>query len=95
MRALRSTCRPAADTQPRVRRFAVWRWTIDGSLNGDAVAARVSVEAADLAATSRGLTRDFGLPRIAMAGNGRLDVVCGGTLAAPSLRVTARFPSLA
>ena len=68
---------------------------MDGDLNGDAVAARVSVEAADLAATSRGLTRDFGLPRIAMAGNGRLDVVAGGTLAAPSLRVTARFPALA
>ena len=81
-----------ANVDASVRGLAL---AVDGDIDGDAVAARGWLEAADLAATSRGLTRDFGLDPIAMAGNGRLDVVCGGTLAAPSLRVGANVPAFA
>ena len=80
----------AARVAARRRR---WRWTATSTATRSRRGRRSTPPIS--AATSRGLTRDFGLPRIAMAGNGRLDVVGGGTLAAPSLRVTARFPALA
>jgi len=67
----------------------------EGRLDGDAVDAHASIEADDLARAARALTRDFGLPPIAIAGHGRVDVSCGGTVAAPSLQVAARFPRLA
>jgi translocation and assembly module TamB len=66
----------------------------DARIDAEEIAARARIDAADLRATARALTRDFGLPRVAMTGNGRLDVAVAGTLAAPSLRVSARFPAL-
>jgi translocation and assembly module TamB len=66
----------------------------DGRVDGDVVAGQARIDATDLAVTSRALARDFGLPRMAMAGAGRLDVALGGTVAAPSLRVAAAFPTL-
>ncbi|HEY7374656.1 MAG TPA: translocation/assembly module TamB domain-containing protein [Polyangia bacterium] len=68
---------------------------VEGRLDGDAVDAHASIEAEDLARAARVLTRDFGLPRLAISGNGRVDVACGGAVAAPSLRAAVRFPRLA
>ena len=66
----------------------------DARIDGGVVSGRARIDAADLATTSRALTRDFGLPRIAMTGDGRLDLALGGTVAAPSLRATVAFPRL-
>ena len=66
----------------------------DGRLDGDRIAGRARVDATDLAVTARALARDFGLERMPISGHGRLDVECGGTTAKPSLRVSARFPTL-
>ena len=66
----------------------------DGSIDGDRIAGRARVDATDLAVTARALARDFGLDRMPISGHGRLDVECGGTLAKPSLRASARFPAL-
>jgi len=67
---------------------------VDARIDGDAVGGHASVDATDLAAAARGLAHDFDLPRLAMAGEGRLDVTLGGTTAAPSLRVSARFAEI-
>jgi len=67
---------------------------VDGRVVGDAIDGHASVEAGDLAATARGLVHDFGMTPIAMAGHGRIDVACGGTSAAPSLKAAARFSRL-
>jgi translocation and assembly module TamB len=55
----------------------------------------VRVEATDLGALARALTGHDRKPPIALAGNGRVDVALGGTLAAPSVRVAAQVPFLA
>ena len=68
---------------------------VDGRIEGDAIDGRAALDADDLAATVRGLARDFGMAPIAMAGQGRVDVTCAGTIAAPSLTVAARFSRLA
>ena len=67
---------------------------VDGRIVGDAIGGHARVDATDLAAAARGLARDFDLPRLAMAGQGRLDVTLGGTTAAPSLRASARFAEI-
>ena len=77
----------------RARRCAGVGLTADGSIDGDRIAGRARVDATDLAVTARALARDFGLERMPISGHGRLDVECGGTLATPSLRASARFPA--
>jgi translocation and assembly module TamB len=68
--------------------------TLDGRVDGGALAAHARVEAVDLAATAHGLTHDFALERIPMSGNGHLEVDASGTLDAPALRASVRFPVL-
>src|SRR4029079_6005237 len=67
---------------------------VDGRIDGDAIGGHARVDATDLAAAARGLARDFDLPRLAMAGQGRLDVTLGGTTAAPPLRASPRFAEI-
>jgi translocation and assembly module TamB len=66
----------------------------DGRIDGGAVDAHAVIDAEDLGRTARALSRDFGLPRLAAAGQGRIEISCGGTAGAPSLRAQARFPLL-
>jgi len=66
----------------------------DGKLDGDRIAAQARVDATDLGVMARALAHDFALDRLPLSGHGRVDVEAGGTLAAPAIRVSARFPSL-
>ena len=66
----------------------------DGNLDGDRIAAQARIDATDLGVMARALAHDFALDRLPLWGHGRVDVEAGGTLAAPSVRVAARFPSL-
>jgi translocation and assembly module TamB len=68
---------------------------ITGRGHGSAAAldAQVRVEASDLGALSAALTA-WRLGDVTLAGRGRLDLALGGSLAAPSLRLTGDLPRL-
>ena len=83
--------RGAGNAHASIRGVAV---AVDARIDGDALEGHARVDATDLAATARALARDFELPRLAMAGEGRLDVTLGGTTGAPSLRASAHFPQI-
>ena len=67
---------------------------VGGRVDGEAIFGQARIDATDLAVAGRALARDFGLPRIAMTGTGGLELAVGGTVAAPSLRAKAAFPTL-
>jgi translocation and assembly module TamB len=83
--------RGSATAQAAVRGVSV---ALEGRLDGDALDGRAAIEADDLARAARTLTRDFGLPPIALSGSGHVDASLGGTIAAPSLEVAARSSRL-
>jgi translocation and assembly module TamB len=91
---LRASAEPGRYTLTELR--AIWpglEVTGGGTAATSLVDARARVEIGDLAALARSLAA-WGIELPPLAGRGRLDVVLGGRLAAPSLRVAGKLPRL-
>ena len=87
---------PGAARRPSARVVRGVGLDADGSLDGDADRGAGARRRRRSGRDRRALARDFGLDRDARSrATDTSTSTCGGTLAAPSLRVSARFPALA